>query len=186
MAQLDPAIRSARGTLRWTGSWHSAFVSLEATAGDVLPATLATTTKNRLNLFRMLGVDLEVEPAVIVGLRLEMNICVASDHFQNDVRDAIMQIFTTGNLCSGQRGILNAENFTFGQTVYTSPLIAAAQAVDGVASVTLTVFERMDDPTFNAAGKGFLTMHRLEIARCDNDPNRLDHGILVLHMDGGK
>ena len=97
-----------------------------------------------------------------------------------------MLIFTTGNLCSGQRGILNADNFTFGQTVYTSPLIAAAQAVDGVASVTLTVFERMDDPTFNAAGKGFLTMRRLEIARCDNDPNRLDHGILVLHMDGGK
>jgi hypothetical protein len=44
----------------------------------------------------------------------------------------------------------------------------------------------MDDPTFNAAGQGFLTMHRLEIARCDNDPNRLDHGIFVLHMDGGK
>ncbi|HEY1938449.1 MAG TPA: baseplate J/gp47 family protein [Candidatus Angelobacter sp.] len=186
MAQLDPAIRSAGGTLRWTGSWHTAFVSLEATAGDALPATLATATKNRLNLFRMLGVDLEVEPAVIVGLRIEMNICVAADHFQNDVRDAITQIFTTGDLCSGQRGILNADNFAFGQTVYTSPLIAAAQAVDGVASVTLTVFERMDDPTFHSAGKGFLTMHRLEIARCDNDPKRLDHGILVLHMDGGK
>jgi hypothetical protein len=29
-------------------------------------------------------------------------------------------------------------------------------------------------------------MHRTEIARCDNDPNRLDRGVFVLHMDGGK
>lgn len=186
MAQLDPAIREARGILRWTGSWYTAFVSLEAAVGDVLPAGLVSKTKESLNLYRMAGVDLEVEGAVIVGLRIEMDICAAADHFQSDVRDAVMRVFTTGDLCSGQRGLLNPENFSFGQTVYMSPLIAAAQAVDGVSAVTLTVFQRMDDPTFNAASQGFLTMHRLEIARCDNDPNRLDHGIFVLHMDGGK
>lgn len=186
MAQLDPAIREARGTLRWTGSWYTAFVSLEAGAGDLLPAALASKTKENLNLYRIAGVDLEVEGAVIVGLRIEMDICADADHFQSDVRDAVMRVFTTGDLCSGQRGLLNPENFSFGQTVYTSPLIAAAQAVDGVSAVTLTIFQRMDDPTFNASSQGFLTMHRLEIARCDNDPNRLDHGIFVLHMDGGK
>jgi hypothetical protein len=186
MAQLDPAIREARGTLRWTGSWHTAFVSVDAASGDVPGAALVASTKNRLNLLRMTGVDLEVEGAVIVGLRIEMDICVDADHFRGDVRDAIMRVFTTGNQCSGQLGILNPENFTFGETIYTSPLIAAAQAVDGVSSATLTVFQRMDDPLFDGSAQGFLTMHRLEIARCDNDPNRLDHGIFVLHMDGGK
>jgi hypothetical protein len=44
----------------------------------------------------------------------------------------------------------------------------------------------MDDPSIDGAAQGFLTMGRLEIPRCDNDPNRLDHGILVLRMDGGK
>ena len=84
----------------------------------------------------MAGVDLEVEGAVIVGLRIEMSICVDPDHFQGDVEEALLQLFTTGNLCSGQSGILNPENFTFGQTVYTSPLIAAAQGVEGVTSAT--------------------------------------------------
>jgi hypothetical protein len=186
MARLDPAIEDARGTLRWTGSWYTAFVSLEAAGGDALPPGLVAQTKSRLNLFRMMGVDLEAEGAVIVGLRIEMSICVDAEHFQTDVRDAVMRLFTTGDVCNGASGLLNRENFSFGQTVYTSPLIAAAQAIDGVAALTLTTFERMDDPTFNAAGQGFLTMHRLEIARCDNDPNRLDHGIFVLHMDGGK
>jgi len=186
MAQSDPAVREARGTYRWTGSWYTAFVSLDAASRDVPSAALIASTKDRLNLLRMTGVDLEVEGAVIVGLRIEMNICVDADHFQMDVRDAIMSVFTTGDLCSGKRGILNPENFTFGETIYMSPLIADAQAVDGVASATPIVFQRMDDPSFDGSAQGFLTMHRLEIARCDNDPNRLDHGVFVLHMDGGK
>jgi hypothetical protein len=186
MAQLDPAIREARGTLRWTGSWYTAFTSIDTAAGDVPASALVAATKKRLNLFRMAGVDLEVEGAVIVGLRIEMNICVDTAHFQNDVRDAIMRIFISGNLCTGQPGILNPANFTFGQKIYASPLIAAAQGVEGVSSATLTVFERMDDPATDGVARGFLTMGRVEIARCDNDPNRLDRGIFVLHMDGGK
>jgi len=186
MAALDPAIREARGTLRWTGSWYTAFVSVDAAAGDVPTPALVTATGNRLDLLRMAGVDLEVEGAVIVGLRIEMDLCVDADHFQSDVGDAVMRLFTTGNLCNGQPGILNPQNFTFGETIYASPFVAAAQGVDGVSSGTLTVFQRMDDPSSDGTTSGYLTMGRLEIARCDNDPDRLDHGVFVLHMDGGK
>ena len=186
MAELDPAIREARGTLRWTGSWYTAFVSVDTVAPSGPSAALLTATQKRLNLFRMMGVDLAVEGAVIVGLRIEMSICVDPGFFQADVYDALTQLFTTGNQCTGQPGLLNPENFTFGQTIYTSPFIAAAQGVDGVTSVTMVVFQRMDDPSIDGAAHGYLTMGRLEIARCDNDPNRLDHGIFVLHMDGGK
>jgi hypothetical protein len=115
-----------------------------------------------------------------------MDICVSPEHFQGDVYQAVMRLCVTGDLCSGQRGILNPENFTFGETVYASPLVAAAQSVEGVTSAALTLFQRMDDPTLDGAAQSFLTMHRLEIARCDNDPDRLDHGIFVLHMDGGR
>jgi predicted phage baseplate assembly protein len=186
MAEQDPAISEARGTLRWTGSWYTAFVSVDTVAPSGPSAALLASTLKRLNMFRMMGVDLAVEGAEIVGLRIEMNICVDPDFFQGDVYTALMDLFTTGNLCTGQPGLLNPENFTFGQTIYTSPFIAAAQGVEGVADVTMAVFQRMDDPSIDGAALGYLTMGRLEIARCDNDPNRLDHGIFVLHMDGGK
>jgi hypothetical protein len=186
MAELDPAIREARGTLRWTGSWYTAFVSVDSVAPSGPSAALLAATKTRLNMFRMMGVDLAVEGAVIVGLRIEMSICVDPDFFQADMHTALVDLFTTGNLCTGQRGMLNPENFTFGQTIYTSPFIAAAQGVQGVTSAAMTVFQRMDDPSTDGVALGYLTMGRLEIARCDNDPNRLDHGIFVLHMDGGK
>jgi predicted phage baseplate assembly protein len=185
MAARDPAIRNARGTLRWTGSWYTAFVSIEPQA-ESLSATLVDNTLGRLDLLRMIGTDLDVEGAVIVGLRIELDVCVGDDHFRGDVQHAIEQLLIIGNLCNGQPGLLNRANFTFGQTIYASPLVAAVQNVPGVEAVTLAVLARMDDPWIDGAAQGYLIMGRLEIARCDNDPNRLDHGILVLHMHGGK
>ena len=39
----------------------------------------------------------------------------------------------------------------------------------------------MDQPWVDGIAHGFLTIGRLEIPRCDNDPDHLDHGTLHLH-----
>ena len=96
----------------------------------------------------MMGTDLVVEQrAVFVGIRIELEICVAPSFFQADVYAAVWQLLVTGYSCTGTPGLLNAANFQFGQTVYVSPIIAAAQQVVGVAAVRLLTFERMDLPT---------------------------------------
>jgi hypothetical protein len=188
-AALVPGVQAARGTLRWTGSWYTAFVSVEPAASvpggagsatSVLPAQLTAAVAQDMDLLRMMGSDVAVEAAIIVGLRIELAVCVDADHFRGDVQAALTKTFT------GPGGLLNAANFTFGQTVYASPLIAAAQAVPGVASVTLAVFSRLDAPWTDGVADGFLTMGRLEIPRCDNDPDHLDHGLFTLALDGGK
>jgi hypothetical protein len=183
-AAQSTAIREARGTLRWTGSWYTAFVSIDPVA--TITTRLVNDTTSRLNLLRMMGTDLAVEGAVIVGLQINMEICVDPEHFQGDIYEALMKVFVTGNQCNGQSGLLNAANFAFGETVYTGPFIAAAQTVEGVLSATLTTFARMDNLAADGVAQGYLKMGRLEIPRCDNDPNHLDHGIFVLKMDGGK
>jgi hypothetical protein len=48
------------------------------------------------------------------------------------------------------------------------------------------VFSRLDAPWTDGMADGFLTMGRLEIPRCDNDPDHLDHGLFTLALDGGK
>jgi hypothetical protein len=178
-AALVPGVQAARGTLRWTGSWYTAFVSVEP-AASVLSAPLTATVGQDMALLPMMGTDVAVEAAIIVGLRIELAVCVDADHFRGDVQAALMTTFT------GPGGLLNAASFTFGQTVYASPLIAAAQAVEGVSSVTLAVFSRLDAPWVDGTTDGFLTMGRLEIPRCDNDPDHLDHGLFTLALDGGK
>jgi predicted phage baseplate assembly protein len=174
---------AARGTMRWTGSWYTAFVSVDSTQ---LTSAAMTGLESGLRLYRMMGTDIAVEEAIIVGLEIELQIYVDPAHFQGDVYDALMAIFVSGNQCDGAEGLLNPSNFSFGQTVYASPLIAAAQGVDGVASIVMTKFTRLDTPWLNGVAVGFITLGRLEIARCDNDPDHLDHGILVLNMSGGK
>jgi Baseplate J-like protein len=184
MAAQVNGVSAARGTLRWTGSWYTAFASIEPAVA--LTAQVIDDTTTRLDVRRMMGTAIAVEQAVIVGLQIEMEICVDPAHFQGDVFQSLMDVFITGNQRTGAPGLLNPASFTFGQTVYASPLVAAAQAVEGVRSATLTVFTPMDAPWVDGVTQGYLTMGRLDIPRCDNDPDHLDHGTFTLHMDGGK
>jgi hypothetical protein len=182
----DPAIRAARGTLRWTGSWRTAFVTMDPAPRAPAPPVLAAATLARLDLLRMAGVDLAAEPALIVGLRLGLAICLKPHYARADVEAALRHVFTTGTAPDGTLGLLDPANFGFGQTVYLSPFIAAAQRLDGVASVRATAFQRVDDPQTDAAAAGQIAMQRLEIPRIDNDPGRPDHGILELVLEGGR
>jgi hypothetical protein len=134
----------------------------------------------------MAGYDLEVDAPRFVSLQIEMQVCVKPDYFRTDVKAALLEIFSNQVLADGRRGVFHPDKFTFGQTVYLSPLYAAAQAVDGVESVEITVFQRQGQDDLKPLQAGFLPMGRLEIARCDSDPNFAEHGVFVLTLGGGK
>jgi hypothetical protein len=185
MASMLQGISEAKGTIRWTGSWYSAFVSIDPAA--TWTTALQTEVKSSLGMLRMMGTDVVVEQAVFVGLRIGLEICIAPSYFQGDVYAAIWQVLVTGDNCTGTQGLLNAANFQFGETVYVSPILAAVQTVTGVIAVHLVTFERMDSPMpAGTSPPSQLTMGAIEIPRCDNDPNHADRGLLVLTMDGGK
>ncbi len=186
MAETLPGVREAKGTIRWTGSWYTAFTSIDP-AQTPLSSALESSVRSSLNTMRMMGTDLVVEGAVFVGLRIGLDICVAASQFRGDVYAAVLRVLVTGDRCSGTLGLLDPANFEFGETVYASPVVAAAQSVPGVVALTLTTFERMDSPTPPGMATPIqLTMGRLEIPRCDNDPNHADRGLLILSLDGGK
>jgi hypothetical protein len=185
MAAKLPGVSEAKGTIRWTGSWYTAFTSVAPVSAWT--TALKKEVKVSLNLLRMMGTDLVVERAKFVGLRITLEICVGSDYFRGDVYAAILAVLVAGDTCAGTSGLLNATNFQFGKTVYSSPIIAAVQSVVGVVAVKLLIFERMDSPTTaGSAPPTQLTMGAIEIPRCDNDPNHTDRGALTLKMDGGK
>jgi hypothetical protein len=185
MAETLPGVERALGTLRWTGSWYTAFVSVEPVA--TWSYALRKSIKKSLNQMRMMGTDLKVEQADMVGLAIGLTICVAPGYFQGDVYAALWQVLVTGDSCAGTPGLLSSENFQFGATVYASPIIAAAQGVAGVLSVQLTTFARQESlPPQGTPTPVSLQMGPLEIPCCKNDPNNLDLGFLTLTLDGGK
>ncbi|HXO06480.1 MAG TPA: hypothetical protein VN880_00520, partial [Solirubrobacteraceae bacterium] len=82
-------------------------------------------------------------------------------------------------------GIFAAGNWTFGQTVYLSPLIAAAMDVPGVASVTPITFERWAGGDQGELEAGEIDLASLQIAQLSNDPTNPENGCLILDMEGG-
>jgi predicted phage baseplate assembly protein len=186
VTQRDKRVQRAAATFRWTGSWHTVFLTVDRLGGLLVDDPFKTSIRDFVERYRMAGYDLEVDAPRFVSLQIEMHVCAKPDYFRSDVKAALLEIFSNRILPDGRHGIFHPDNFTFGQTVWLSPLYAAAQAVDGVASVQISVFQRQgqDDP--KPLLDGFLPMGRLEIARCDNDPNFAERGVFRLTVGGGK
>jgi hypothetical protein len=185
MTEQDPGVQQAAATLRWTGSWHTVFVTVDRLGGTQVDPAYEVDLRNRLESYRLAGQDIEIDNPMLVALEIEMRVSVEPDYFRSDVQRALQAVFSNRILPDGRRGLFHPDNFSFGQPVYLSPLYAVAQAVAGVRSVVVTQFQRLDNPSGDALAQGFLPLGRLEIARCDNDPNFPDRGRFRLVLEGG-
>lgn len=186
VAERHAGVERAAATLRWTGSWRTVFLTVDRRGGLDVDKKFEAEMRRHLERFRMAGHDLEIEGPLYVPLEIELVVCVKPDYFRTDVRSALLDLFGRRTLPDGRRGLFHPDNYTFGQTVYLSPLYAAAQSVEGVDSVTVTRFARQGVEGTAALAAGKLELGRLEIARLDNDPNFPDRGVLRLHMKGGR
>jgi len=186
MTELNTQVDRAAASLRWTGSWYTVFVAVEPAGGGNLTSVLGQSLKRSLERYRLAGQDLELDSAQYVSLQIGLTVCVDPDYFQADVEGALMQVLSNRILPNGQKGIFYPDNFTFGQTVYLSPVYAAARAVDGVLAVTATAFQPQGINTSQYLDAGEMKLGPLQVARLDNDPSFPDHGQLTLAMEGGK
>ena len=185
-AELDSSIQRAAATFRWTGSWHTVFITVDRFDGLPLTSDFETQLGAEIEPFRMAGHDLEIESPVYVSLAVALSVCVDPDYYRGDVEAALIELFSNRLLPDGRRGLFHPDNFTFGQPVYMSPLVAAAQAVPGVTSVQVVAFEPQGVHAASGIASGVLPMGRLQIARLDNDPSFPEHGVFELTLGGGK
>lgn len=184
--QTDLRTQRAAATFRWTGSWHTVFVTADRDEGLPVDAGFEDQLRGRLERYRMAGHDLEVDGPLFVPLEIEMTVCAKPDYFRSDVKAELLDVFSSRRLAAGRLGVFHPDNFTFGQPVYASRLYAAAMAVQGVDSVQITTFRRRGSSDLKPLQDGVLHFARLEIARLDNDPNFPERGSFVVHMQGGK
>jgi hypothetical protein len=129
---------------------------------------------------------LRVNDPLQVSLEIDLLVCVNPGYFRSNVRRGLLDALSSRQRADGERGLFHPDNFSFGQTVFLSPLYAAARAVPGVDSVQVTRFHRQGQEDPGPLADGFMTLGRLEIARLDNDPNFPEHGVLRLDLHGGK
>jgi hypothetical protein len=180
------SVQRASADLRWTGSWYEALVTVDPHGSEAPAETLLESILKNLYQYRRISHDLIVKPAKYVPLDLELDICVAPDYLQGHVEAALLDAFSDRVLPNGRHGFFYPDNLTFGQPIYLSRIIAAAQAVPGVRSAKVAKLERLFEGPNDEVARGVLQLGPFEIGQLDNDPDFPETGRLVLQLRGGR
>lgn len=180
-AMKHPSVSKAVATFRWTGTWHTVFVTIDPKGRGEVTDELQDDVRQLLDRYSQLGYDIEIDPPAYVPIEMDVEVCVAPGHFRSDVEAAVL-----AGLSSKVGGFFHPDRFTFAQPLYLSQVYAVVGAVEGVSSAEVTSFHRYGDPPAGELERGAITVGRTQVVRLDNDPNFPDNGILRLDMRSGK
>lgn len=188
VAQRRPDVQRAAALIRWTGSWYAVMVLIDRIGGlDVTsdPVFLADITAD-LDRYRVAGYDLTVRDPIWVPIDLAVEVCVGPEHFRADVEQRLRRALGAAAGADGTRGLFHPDNLTFGQPVFASAIVAAAMAVEGVTSATVTRFQQFGKKSAGELAAGVLAPGGLEVARLDDDPSFPENGRVELDVKGGR
>jgi predicted phage baseplate assembly protein len=186
LAERNPLVQRAAASLVWTGSRYEAQVAIDPLGTDAPDPQLLKRVEQYLYPFRRVGHDLRVLQAQYVPLDLSLSVQVAPGYLADHVKRALLDALGNRKIPGGKVGFFYPDNLTFGQSIYASQIISAAQMQDGVVSVTITRLERLLEEERHGATDGVLAIGPLEIAQLDNDADHPERGRIRLQMGGGR
>ncbi|WP_431066970.1 putative baseplate assembly protein [Methylotuvimicrobium sp.] len=186
LREFKTEVQHAVATLRWNGSWHEVWLAIDPFGREEAEPSLLAEITACLHRYRRMGHDLIVKSAHRVPLDVAMLVCVLPSFVKAQVKAELLKTFSNRTLPGGGMGFFHPDNLTFGEDVYLSKIVAEAQTVHGVESVTITRLQRFGQPANDEIENGVLPLGLLEIARMDNDPNFPENGKLTLELRGGR
>ncbi|MFE9609642.1 putative baseplate assembly protein [Streptomyces sp. NPDC006012] len=181
-----PGVQRAAATIRWTGSVQEAHVAIDAYGSGSPSAELLAATAQALEGYRRIGHDLVVGPARPVPLDIALTVCALPGHQHGQILADLYRALGSGRLPGGRLGFFHPDALTFGEPVRLSRLVAVAAAVPGVQSVDVTRLRRLFEQDRGEREDGVLRLGPLEIATCDNDPDRPENGRLAVSLGGAR
>ncbi|MFL4902562.1 putative baseplate assembly protein [Streptomyces sp. MMS24-I2-30] len=186
LAAALPGVQRAAAAIRWTGSVQEAHVAIDAYGSGSPSPELLTSTAQALETYRRIGHDLVVGPARLVPLDIALTVCALPGHQHGQILADLYRVLGRGRLPGGRLGFFHPDALTFGEPVRLSRLVAVAAAVPGVQSVEVTRLRRLYEPDRGEREDGVLRLGPLEIATCDNDPDRPENGRLAVSLGGAR
>jgi predicted phage baseplate assembly protein len=181
-----PGVQRGAAVGRWNGSWHEIHIAVDPSGTEEPSAALLALVRAEAQRYRRIGHDVVVTPPRYVPLLVKLVVCVRPGVIRGHVRAALLAALGSGDLPGGGHGLFHPDNLAFGDAVRLSRVLAAAQAVPGVASVEAVRFERLHGGTGEKSVAPVVAIGPTEIARLDNDPARPDNGRLELDLRGGR
>lgn len=168
-------VQRAAAELRWTGSAQQVHVALDAERTGVPSDELIAEVTDHLQRYRRIGHEVVVRPARLVPVELALWVCAAPGHQRGQI---------VADLRRALRRFFHPDELGFGEPVRLSRIVAVATAVAGVTDARVTRLRELFHDDAGELGEGLLRVGPLEIACCDNDPERPENGVFTLDFGG--
>jgi hypothetical protein len=211
-----PLVANAYAWTEWSGSWFTLYLAVIAEAGlqldtamtsagygaelkesiinfhesvgllapnlDTTPApTARMILRPYIDAFRMVGQEVILQDPVYIGIYMAISVKIGPNHFQSEIRHAIAQA-----LGHGPDGFFAPGRHGFGEDIYSSDVVQALMALDGIEHVCLNRFKRIGSQFADRVEAGFIALDGLEVAACDNNPADTARGYYRLTLHGGR
>jgi len=134
-----------------------------------------------IEALRMVGQEVVLQNPVYIGIYMSLSVQVAANFYQSEMRHAITQV-----LGHGPAGFFEPGQHGFGEDLYSSDVIEALMALDGIEQVCLNRFKRIGSQYPDRAVVGFIPLDGLEVAICNNDAGDPTSGYYRLKLQGGR
>ena len=111
---------------------------------------------------------------------LYLRITLRQNFYQSEMRREIERA-----LGRGPTGFFAPARLSFGEDVFASDIYQQLLGVDGVDTVCLELFRRVDSRYPDETESGRIELVGFEIALCDNEPLKPSRGYYKLELQGG-
>jgi hypothetical protein len=183
-AEELPGVSRASARYMWTGSWRTVRVTIDPAGTTTLAPELREDVARYLDAVRLIGEDLEIRPAQFVPLDILVSLCVAPDHWPEDVRFVLEQEFSDGYTPDGRMAFFHPDRWTFGQGLWASQIIGRVQSVEGVNYVIGVKMKRWNEAT--PGTPDLAEVRPNEILQVRNDPDHMERGFIKFDLKGGR
>lgn len=175
-AKSLPWVMQAGTTFRWTGSWLTVFTTADAREREDLSVAELEELSDLLNRRRLAGYESYVLAPSYASLDLVVTVCADPGAFASDVETAVR---------ARLRAFFDHANWTFGEALEASALLAEAQRANGVRGVASVSYrQRGVEPEWSPL-PDVVAIPADRILRVDDDPSRPEDGSLRVLVEGG-
>lgn len=185
-ARSLPWVQQAGTAFRWTGSWLTVLTSADPAGSEKPAIDQLTSLTELLGQRRLAGYESYVLPPRYVSIDLKITVCGQRASFASDVQTAVLTRLQPGLLPDGAAGFFDHSQWSFGQALNASTLLAAIQSCPGVAGLYQIQYRKRGVQQGWAPLPETLVFAPDEILRVDNDPNRPEAGSLQVTVEGSK
>ena len=167
---------------RFSHSLEKYYAGQEITPVIAIPGnTCRNLLQDIIQRQRMIGQEVILQDALLVGIVLSISIRIAGDYYRSEIEYAVREL-----LVDQSDGFFAPGYLQFGEDVVASDIIESLVTLDGIESVCINRLKRVGSAFNDQSGSGRVKLEGYEVAVLEDDVSLPERGALKVTLHGGK